>query len=374
MHRWILLVAIAQSIFLSSFGVGPAHAVDLRSEVDSAIAAFSQPPSFVGVVVGVVQGDRRHVFCYGETAKGSKTLPTGRTLYEIGSITKVFTGVLLGSAVERRELMLEDPVAQHLPDGTTISVYEDQPIRLEHLASHTSGLPRLPGNMPLPNPWNPYARYDSKLLYAFVESYKPTRPPGETEYSNLGMGLLGDVLARRAGVSYEELVVTRICDPLAMHNTRITLDEDQRARLAPPYNGLFLRVQNWDLAALAGAGALRSTCDDMLKFIEAQFADDDRPITRALRRARVIQHRRDDGIGVGLAWHQTRDTQTWMHNGKTGGYTAYLKVTPARRTGVVVLANRSTDKVTELDQRISEMLSRDIGERVLNHEAVEPSE
>lgn len=280
--------------------------IDVRAEVDREVEFYLNKPSFVGVVVGVLRDGERHLLAYGEAEKGSGMPPTGDTLYEIGSITKVFTGVILADMVERGLVALDDPVQEYLPEGVKMPIVDDQPIRILRLATHTSGLPRLPDNMPFSDPFNPYKKYTRDLLFEFPGKHQLRRAPGQMEYSNLGMGLLGQLLAIKAGSTYEGLVWERILQPLEMHDTTITLDDDQRRRLAPPYNTFFFRAKNWDLAALEGAGGLRSTCHDMLRFMEANFLEDDRPITKALRGAQTVHHQREDGIDVGLAWHRAR--------------------------------------------------------------------
>jgi CubicO group peptidase (beta-lactamase class C family) len=220
-----------------------------------------------------------------------------------------------------------------------------------------------------PGHTNPYADYTADKMYAFLGGHDLRRTPGEYEYSNYAMGLLGQVLAERSGKSYEELVVERICDPLEMNDTRITLTDEQMQRFAPAYNGDLAANNHWDLAAFAGAGGLRSTVDDMLKFAAAALAEDeDRPvgqaeagssgyaITRAIHLAWEKRHGEAGEIGVGLGWHIARDGRTKWHNGQTGGSSSALFIYPPRRLAVVVLANTATDKTTTLGERIIQSL------------------
>ena len=196
---------------------------------------------------------RQEVHGYGEIHRGKGDKPDGDTIYEIGSITKAFTGTLLGDMVNRGEVKLDAPLQDFMPAGVKLHLAKDQPIRLVDLASQTSGLPRMPDNFAPKDPTNPYADYTAKQMFEFLGKYQLRRPPGEYEYSNLGMGLLGCMLAKKAGKPYEQLVVERICDPLKMNDTRITLSDDQRKRLAPPYNAELGDEKNWDFDALAGA-------------------------------------------------------------------------------------------------------------------------
>jgi CubicO group peptidase (beta-lactamase class C family) len=199
---------------------------------------------------------------------------------------------------------------------------------------------------------NPYADYTPELMFKFLGKHQLTRPPGKYEYSNFGMGLLGHLLATKAGKSYEQLVIERICEPLEMNDTRITLTDDQRKRLAPPYDAELGDERNWDFDALAGAGALRSTVNDMLKLANAALGDDDRPVVKAIREAWKPHYGKPGDIRVGLGWHQARDGVTWWHNGQTAGYTSALFLFPPKRLGVVVLCNTAMEHTTPLAEKI----------------------
>jgi CubicO group peptidase (beta-lactamase class C family) len=272
---------------------------------------------------------------------------TGQTVFEIGSITKAFTGILLADMAARGELRLEEPVAALLPAGTRVPEWNGKVITLLDLSTQSSGLPRLPTNMPFADPGNPYADYSDSLLFAFLADYTLTRDIGARyEYSNLGVGLLGNALARRAGRSYETLLQERILGPLGLTDTRITLSPELRARVAPGHNSEGVPVSMWDLPALAGAGALRSTAEDMLAFLAANINGASGTLGQALAMAR--EPRRPAGsplLNIGLGWHiLTRNglNVVW-HNGGTGGYRSFAGFDPVRRIGVVVLTNSQSD-------------------------------
>jgi CubicO group peptidase (beta-lactamase class C family) len=262
----------------------------------------------------------------------------GRTLFEIGSITKVFTGILLAEMVERGEVRLDDPVQALLPRDVTLPSRNGKNIRLLDLATHSSGLPRMPDNFAPADPRNPYADYTPERLYAFLRGHQLTREVGErSEYSNLGAGLLGHALALRAGKSYEALVTDRILGPLGMVSTRVVLHPGDRERLAPGHSPAGSEVPNWDIAVLVGAGGLRSTVDDMLTFLAANLQPPEGPLGRAIRASHLPRTAFSEDAKVGLHWM----IHTTWHNGGTAGYRSYIGFDPARRTGVVVLANRA---------------------------------
>lgn len=313
----------------------------------------------VGIVVGVIEPAGRRVIAYGSLDHGDKRPLDGDTVFEIGSVTKVFTSLLLADMVQRGEVALTDPVAKYLPPEVKMPERGGRQITLQDLATHTSGLPRLPSNFTPKDPANPYADYSVDQLYQFLSSYQLTRDIGSKyEYSNLGGGLLGHVLARRAGMSYEELVQTRICRPLGMRSTGIALSPDMKSRLAIGHDPELKPVANWDLPTLAGAGALRSTANDLLTFLAANLGYTKSPLTLAM--ASMLATRRPAGMAgleIGLGWHiLTRDgVEIVWHNGGTGGYRTFIGYDLKRRVGVAVLSNTETNAGVD-----------DIGQHLLN--------
>lgn len=342
---WVLALVTALS--------PAAYGLDLRPKIDPLARPLLEDGIAVGFVIGIVKDGQTQVIAYGETTKGSGIAPTGDSVFEIGSISKVFTGVLLANMVQGGSMKLGDPVQQYLPASVQVPVADGTPITLEHLATHTSGLPRLPDNFTPADASNPYADYTVAQMYAFLSGHKLRWPPGRYEYSNYAMGLLGHVLARQAGKTYEELLIEQIGTPLGMHDTRIVLDENLRQRLAPPYNAALQPAKNWDLPTLAGAGGIRSTCHDLVKFIKANLARDEQPLTQALRLAHRTRHTMKGGLAMGLGWHIARDGVTRWHNGMTGGYHGWLAVVPSRDVGVVVLSNTATMRITTFGEQVT---------------------
>lgn len=310
----------------------------LRDVVDAAVRPFLEKGTYMGVAVGILHDGRRHVFGYGRISARESRPPDGATVFEIGSITKAFTGMLLLES----GLPLEDPIRKHLPPDVKAPSRNGKEITLLDLATHRSGLPTLPDSFAPKDASNPYADFLVDELYHALETCKLSRDPGKSyEYSNLGMGLLGHILALKAGRSYEELVIEKICRPLGMNDTCMTLSADQKRRLAPghlPSSGKI--VSNWDIPGLAGAGALRSTADDMLRFLEANLGD--RYEGAQVRRAYV-----GEGLGIGLGWHlmpvAPKGPMMVWHNGGTGGYYSFAGLVKASKTAVIVLTNTAAD-------------------------------
>jgi CubicO group peptidase (beta-lactamase class C family) len=281
---------------------------------------------------------------YGPTA--GVTPFDGNTVFEIGSITKTFTAAILADMVRKGEVALSDPVQKLLPAGTVIPQRNGKQITLLDLATQSSGLARMPDNMTPKDNDNPYADYTVAQMYAFLAKYSLPRDPGATyEYSNLGVGLLGHALALRAGKSYEQLVIERVLTPLGMQQTRITLTPELGKRLAPGHTDTGRPIANWDLPTLAGAGALRSTVNDMLTYIHANADSTATKLGPTLAMAHIERHATPTPVTtLGLAWHRTKlpsgHTIVW-HNGGTGGYRSFTGYDEASGLGVVVLTSTS---------------------------------
>jgi len=321
------------------------------AEIQALIQSRVDEQRAVGIVVGVMEADgSTRVFVAGEA--GPDAPPLGeQSVFEIGSITKVFTAIVLADMVAKGEVKLDDPVAKYLPEGeVTMPTRAGKEITLLDLSTHRSALPRMPDNFDPADAANPYVDYTVEDMYEFLSNHELRRDIGaEAEYSNLAVGLLGHALARASGRSYEELVRERILEPLGMDNTAIVLTDTMRQRLAKGHDMTGSVVSNWDLDVLAGAGALRSDVRDMLKFIAANTGAPQTSLEEAMRVTHESRGvlRRD--VDIGLNWiilNPGNDKIVW-HNGGTGGYHAFAGFDPKRGVGVVVLNNstHSTDDI-----------------------------
>ena len=308
------------------------------------VRRIDQQKQATGIVVGVIEPDGRRVVAYGNLANGDPRTLDGETIFEIGSVTKVFTSLLLADMVNRKEVALDDPAANYLPEQVRLPDGNGRSITLLDLSTHSSGLPFLPSNRKL-DPRNPYADdYRVDDLYRFLSGYTLPRDPGtEFEYSNLGAGLLGHLIAYRAGTDYESLIRIRITEPLSMPDTGITLASPQKQRMATGHNAMLAPVANLDLSTLAGAGSLRSSAKDILTFLEAFLGYKESPLAPAMRA--MLEVRRPAGqTKIGLAWliMSTDGREIAWHNGGTGGFRSFVGYDPKERIGVVVLSNAST--------------------------------
>jgi len=272
--------------------------------------------------------------------------PTPDTVFEIGSLTKLFTAILLAQEVAAGRRTLHDTLAE-FAGGLSVPSKDGRPIELWHYGTHRTGLPRLPPDWAPADPLNPYADYDDARIRRSVAIVEAPWAPGERyKYSNYAYGLLGNALVSAAGEpGYDELVRKRLLALLDMNDTAFELSEDMRARVIQGHDKQGKAVPNWDIPGLAGAGALRSTTRDMVKFLLANIYPPRNWLGDAIR----LSHARRAGRGrsgdIGLGWrvgfrrYPTLSEVRW-HNGETGGYHTFLAFDRTREVGVIVLANK----------------------------------
>ena len=320
----------------------PTSAGALPTEVVETIEKRIANNYIPSIAIALIDSSGTYYFNFGKTDTDGKKVDEN-TIYEIGSISKVFTGILLAQQVLDGDLKVEDEINNLLPDGIVVPVKGDKEITLGNLTDHTSGLPRMPSNFKPSNPNNPYADYTVKQMYEFIANYQPSREVGsEYEYSNLAQGLLGHLLAKNKSTSYEKLMIETIADPLGMTDTRITFNEKMKKKLALGHNGGQV-VENWDIPTLAGAGAIRSSALDMAKFISANLGYVNTPITDAMNVSHRIRHDMAGGMSVAMGWHVRKGAgmDIYWHNGGTGGYRSFAGFVKETGKGVVVLTNSS---------------------------------
>ena len=348
------------------------------ADLERLVRAVGEPAldrGHVGLAIGVLAGDEV-VSGFGRARDVSPEVrPGAETLFEIGSITKVFTGLLLADMAREGFVGLDDPLDGHLPEGMTPPA-RDVPITLAELASHSAGLPREPkGTVAkvLRRPLHPYqgllevyAASTVEDVYASLARTK-VRPRGSrARYSNVGAGVLGNILATRAGVSYEDVVRRRICLPLGMEDTFVSVPDAVRPRLADGHTRRGRPRPPFADAALVGAGSLRSTAADMLRFLRANIDPPDAPIGAAIEMTQRTRARMRGRIEAGLGWLVAPlgdgSLRMLWYNGGTGGFRSFAGLVRETETGVVVLGNTNRS-VDLLGLRLLETLNDDHGRR-----------
>lgn len=313
----------------------------MDSLVDKMVSNYMQSPQNCGLSIALYKDGREYFYNYGEIKRNTKSIPSANTIYEIGSVSKVFCGVLLAKAIAEKKVKATDDIRLYLPEGKYKNLESrDNYIQLIHLANHTSGLPRIPEDIELQpdyDPLNPYKNYNKEMVLNYLQTITLSTEPGKVcEYSNLGMGLLGIILEKVYNRPFEELVKEKICKPLNMTGTAIKLNEAQQPLFATGYNSLGKETPHWELPDITAAGGIRSTPKDMLVFLEQNIEEKD----EALKLSHQLTF--TTGNTIGMAWHMFKtkqgNTLTW-HNGATFGSTTFCGFIKEKNCAVVVLSN-----------------------------------
>lgn len=331
----------------------------IDKQVDSVIVPYLDNANAVGLSIGILKDGKIHTYGYGTTQKKEGKLPDANTIFEIGSITKTFTASILAWYVNKGKISLTDPITKYLPDSLAANP-ELQKISILNLSNHTSGLSRMPGNIAYKgiDNANPYKGYTQQMLFADLKKVKLNAVPGEVyAYSNLGTGLLGVILEKISGKTYETLVKEIITKPLKMTRTFQQLTPEWSGHFVRVYTAEAMETKAWDFDALAGCGALKSTVNDLLIYagnnIETRNAD----LSKAFNLSHEVTFSKEQMIGLG--WHllQEKGEVYYWHNGGTGGSRSFLAFNVKKKTAIVLLSNSAA----ELDG-----VAREALEKILN--------
>lgn len=319
---------------------------EVREILRDRVVTLAGEDAGIGIVVGVIGPQGRRVISYGRLDRNDPRALDGDTVFEIGSMGKVFTALLLADMVRRDEVALSDPVAKHLPAGIRVPERNGRSITLLDLATHTSGLPFMPDELPVYDD-KAAARYGATQLYQFLARYQLTRDPGaDWDYSNVGYWLLGQALASRSGMDYADLLRTRVTGPLKLEETALTLSPRLKAHLAVGHNAILgpaPSVSSVSVYAAMQAGGVGcvSSVHDLLTFLAVAMSDKPSPLAQSM--ALMLSTRRpmgEDEQALGWGVLGKGDDRLIMHDGATWGYNGYMAWDPKRRVGVVVLSNQ----------------------------------
>lgn len=308
-------------------------AISLQAALDARTAGAPG----TGIAVGIIDHGVEKVYVSGYAGNGHPV--NEHTLFEIGSVTKTFTATALALMAMRGEVRLDNSIAKYLPKGIRAPSKDGKPITLLDLAEQRSGLPRLPANMDDVAGDDPYADYTTSDMYAFLNGYTLTRDPGASyEYSNYGIGLLGQLLANRARTTYPQFVRRAVFDPLGMSQTALVMSGlTDPALLAVGHDLSGTPVVTWHFQAVAPAGAIASNVNDMMKFLRCNMGEG--PLARACLFAQQPRAEGEPGHKIGLVWNVNSSTGIISHDGDTLGFHAAVAISGDRKTGVVVLSN-----------------------------------
>ncbi len=309
-----------------------------------------------GLAIGVWKQGKQQIITYG-TAKSD-------SIFQIASISKTFTALILAQMVERGQTKLDEPVRNLLPPGVAArpsGVPGLPEITLLDLATHHAGLPPMPDNLNPKDDDNPLRDYHAADLYEYLATRGLERYPHvEFEYSNLGFGLLGHALANRAGTTYQDLLERDVTGPLGLKDTTTSLSPDQQRRMIQGYNTENRPVPPWDLDVLAGAGAIRSTAGDMIAYLKANLHPElqtGNSLQAAIAGTHQLKAVADSNVRIALAWIYDTDTGVYWHNGAVAGYTSYAFFDPKHDSAGVVLSNRFSSVTALLGPRIRALLA-----------------
>jgi len=342
-----LLVVIA----ISTLGTSSLSAQDVFAD-DSTIKTFLHDKfdgKNVGMVIGLVDERGGRIFSAGGMDNGTKQTVDGDTVFEIGSVTKTFTTLLLQDSAGRGEVKLEDSISDYLPKSVRCPTYGGKEITLVQLATHTSGLPEFPNNLSPGDGNRAYSGYTVEQLYNFLSGFTLTREPEtQWEYSNVGIALLAHILVLKTGTDYESLVMERICRPLKMESTRITLTDEMKSRIARGHDSSGAPLPGQEFSVMSGASGLHSTAIDLLKYVSANLDLEHSSLTPLMKKNQAPRSSAPPKHNLtAMDWYDHGDGQPpgmklLGHAGQTTGYTAFIGFDPDRRRGVVVLFNQQT--------------------------------
>jgi serine-type D-Ala-D-Ala carboxypeptidase/endopeptidase len=308
------------------------------------------------IIVGIVDANGRHIVSAGVKSDKDPALPDGNTIYELGSVGKLFTSLLMAEMSLKNELNYNDPVSKYLPKNVHVPSKNGKEITLLHLATHRSGLPRMPYNMDPKNLDNPTADYTTEQLYECISKIELNRDiDSKWSYSNIGYGLLGQALMLVSGKNFETLTKQRITNVLHMKSTMIALTPALKKNMAMPYFIFGYPTVNWQNPGLAGAGGASSTMNDMLIFAAANAGLMKTDLLPAMELTHVKQGKKDGNDGfITMGWtimNEDNEQILWK-DGATGGYRTFIGIDKKKKYGIVILSNTGMNQVTDIGLHI----------------------
>lgn len=312
-------------------------------------------PNNTQLSIAIIENEKTNYYGIIKENDSIKAIENHNKVFEIGSITKVFTSTVLSSLVEEGKIKLTDDVNTYYP----FTFKDNIKLSFESLANHTSGLTRLPENLDLSNETNPYKNYGKKEIDEYLENLlKLENEPSKTySYTNLGAGLLGYTLGLSQKTSFQKLLQIKIFDKYKMINS-FTSSKNLGNSLIKGLDGYGKVASNWDFDVLFGGGGILSTAEDLAKFANAQFI----PENNELVLTRKLTFNVNENMKVGLGWHilkSKNSKELHWHNGGTGGYSSSMTVNVEEKIAVIILSNVSAfnPKMENIDKLCFELIN-----------------
>lgn len=353
---FLLLLLGGMSLGCTKDPIAPADlsnnplASQLDKNVDALVKKHRSSLNTVGLSIGIWQDGQSNIYGYGETRKGNQQVPDAHTFFEIGSITKTFTATAMVQWLNEKGLGLESPIQAFLPNSIPVLSKEGAAVNFKQLLNHSSGIAYFPSNLNLliNDDAKELARYSESKLFDYLEKGKLSAKPGTTyEYSNTAMGLAGTILARENKMTYGDYLQLKMCEPLGLFETKVKLSAEEKSRMSDGHRG-GKKVDFWEsLGALDGAGVLRSTTSDLLKYGAACINPPRTPLGKAMSTAQVstLKNAKNltEMVEVCLGWHllHTEDKKGSLlfHDGGTGGFNCSLILDKEKKLVLVVCYN-----------------------------------
>lgn len=312
--------------------------MSLRHEEIARVRTLNRKPP--GVIYCEINKHGTEYFSFGVNSLDEAQVPDPDTLFEIGSNTKIFVALLTVRLEELGLISLTDPIRDYLPASVSIPERNGVQISFRDLLTHTSSLPSIPSNFDFQNPIECFAEYSAEDLYACLDELSLDWDIGRSYvYSNLGYGLLGNIVENATGESWHKLVTKHICEPLGMASTRVAGFEKHK-NIATPHQGT-RPVPHLEFSAFGAAGALRSSAEDMAAFLSFFLGFKDSTLSVSMKKMCEIHYQESNIFSLGLGWHiQQREQQRLIwHRGETHGQTSFIAFDPDAEAGVVMLSN-----------------------------------
>jgi beta-lactamase class C len=334
----------------------PATTTNPGTTVNKLVTTFMTNQNIPGIAVALYYQNKTYLYNYGITNLTTQRAVTSDTIFELGSVTKVFTATLLAKQILADKMALKDKVTQYLPTNVKNSNGPINQVTLQELATHTSGLPSVPPGLQLRD----RPSYSKTALMDFVAHWQPDVTIGsEYSYSNIGFGLLGYALETVSKQSYAQLLQSNIFDPLGMRSSSLNNPIDE-SRYADGYNQMGQKAIHWPKNAWPAGGAIRSTATDMLKFLQANLGIATSGASPQLIQAMKFAQKgiyQTDNFNQGLAWSVNQNGFV-VKGGGTAGFSSFIALFPGKRMGVVVLTNKTGVKPGKLANQILLQLSQ----------------
>ena len=333
----------------SVIGTSNSLRTPLDRKVDSIVRSHIKISYAAGMSIGIITGDSTLFYGYGETEKGNAFVPTPNTLFEIGSITKTFTSLLLALEINKGRIHPDSCISAYLPDSLPRMEWKGIPVTIRMLSNHTSGIPSLPLNfktVPGFDAANPYKGYTKEMLFRYFKSFTPYREPGRShEYSNMAVALLGNILEQVNRSNWPVLVHQQILEPLKLQHTGTLPSRIKGIRYTTGYKGTGETTSHWTMQAFAPAGALHSTAADMIQYARFVLSPGKGPLPEALEYTLRPGFTVSATSKIGLGWYlvTVKGKQYITHSGGTGGYRSTLVIDRNSKKAVVVLSNTANE-------------------------------